>query len=328
MKRGRRSANAILLIASLEQFVRNRDLLSVSDLTAAELARVLDVAMALKDAGRRPLLSGRTLALVFEKPSLRTRVSFDVAMTHLGGHCVYLSPPEVGLGERETPADVARVLSRYVDAIAARTFTQATVRELAEHADVPVINALSDEEHPCQALADLLTIREKKGVLRDITVGYVGDGNNVAASLALAGGLAGMHIRIASPLGYEVPAEIRVRAESAAAASGGSIEQLQEPAGAVDGADVVYTDVWASMGQETEASARREAFAGYTVDAKLMSRAKREAIFLHDLPAHRGEEVTADVIDGPQSAVFDQAENRMHAQKAVLALLLSAEELP
>ena len=308
--------------------MRNRDLLSVSDLTAAELTRILDVAMALKDAGRRPLLSGRTLALVFEKPSLRTRVSFDVAMTHLGGHCVYLSPPEVGLGERETPSDVARVLSRYVDAIAARTFTQATVRELAEHATVPVINALSDEEHPCQALADLLTIREKKGGLRDITVAYIGDGNNVAASLALAGGLSGMHIRIASPEGYEVPAEIRARAEASAAASGGSITQLHEPGEAVEGADVVYTDVWASMGQEMEASARKEAFTGYTVDAKLMSLARPDAIFLHDLPAHRGEEVTAEVIDGPQSAVFDQAENRMHAQKAVLALVLSDEELP
>jgi ornithine carbamoyltransferase len=308
--------------------LRNRDLLSVSDLTAAELERILDVAMALKDAGRRPLLAGRTLALVFEKPSLRTRVSFDVAMTHLGGHCVYLSPPEVGLGQRETPADVARVLSRYVDAIAARTFTQATVRELAEHADVPVINALSDEEHPCQALADLLTVREKKGGLRDITVGYVGDGNNVAASLALAGAMAGMRIRIASPEGYEVPAEVLARAQASATAHGASVEQLRDPAEAVSGADIVYTDVWASMGQEHESAARRESFTGYTVDAKLMSLAKPDAVFMHDLPAHRGEEVTAEVIDGPQSVVFDQAENRMHAQKAVLALLLSGEELP
>lgn len=308
--------------------MRNRDLLSISDLTAAELARILDVAMALKDAGRRPLLAGRTLALVFEKPSLRTRVSFDVAMTHLGGHCVYLSPPEVGLGERETPADVARVLSRYVDAIAARTFTQATVRELAEHANIPVINALSDEEHPCQALADLLTVREQKGGLRDITLGYVGDGNNVAASLALAGGLAGMHIRVASPAGYEVPSGVRAQAEASAAASGGSFTQVSAPAEAVAGADVVYTDVWASMGQEKEASARKEAFAGYTVDAKMMSLARPDAIFMHDLPAHRGEEVAAEVIDGPQSVVFDQAENRLHAQKAVLALVLSGEELP
>ena len=308
--------------------MRNRDLLSISDLSAAELTRILDVASALKDAGRRPLLAGRTLALVFEKPSLRTRVSFDVAMTHLGGHCVYLSPPEVGLGTRETPADVARVLSRYADAIAARTFTQATVAELAEHASIPVINALSEEEHPCQALADLLTVREKKGTLRDITVAFIGDGNNVAASLALGGGLSGMHIRVASPEGYEVTSEVRSRAESSAATNGGSFAQLRAPEEAVEGADVVYTDVWASMGQEAEASARKEAFAGYTVDASLMSLARKDAIFMHDLPAHRGEEVAAEVIDGPQSVVFDQAENRMHAQKAVLALLLSDEELP
>jgi ornithine carbamoyltransferase len=308
--------------------VRNRDLLSISDLSADELLRVLDVASALKDAGRRPLLAGRTLALVFEKPSLRTRVSFDVAMTHLGGHCVYLSPPEVGLGQRETPADVARVLSRYADAIAARTFRQATVQELADNATVPVINALSDEEHPCQALADLLTIREKKGALRDITLAFIGDGNNVAASLALGGGLSGMHVRVASPEGYAVTPDVRARAEASAVSSGGSFSQLRAPEEAAEGADVVYTDVWASMGQEGEASARKEAFAGYSVDARLMSLAKSDAIFMHDLPAHRGEEVAAEVIDGPQSVVFDQAENRMHAQKAVLALLLSDEELP
>lgn len=307
--------------------MRGRDLLSISDLSDSELTRILDVASALKDAGRRPLLAGQTLALVFEKPSLRTRVSFDVAMSHLGGHCVYLSPPEVGLGERETPADVARVLSRYVDAIAARTYTQATVHELAEHATVPVINALSEEEHPCQALADLLTVREKKGNLRDITVAFIGDGNNVAASLATAGGLSGMHVRVASPEGYEVTPDVQSRARASAEAHGGSFAQLHVPAEAVEGADVVYTDVWASMGQESEASARKEAFAGYTVDAKLMSLAKANAIFMHDLPAHRGEEVTAEVIDGPQSVVFDQAENRMHAQKAVLALLLSDEDL-
>jgi ornithine carbamoyltransferase len=303
--------------------VRGRDLLSIADLTPAELTRVLDTAMGLKEAGRRPILSGKTLALVFEKPSLRTRVSFDVAMTHLGGHCIYLSPPEVGLGERETPADVARVLSRYVDAIAARTFSQATVGELAEYADVPVINALSDEEHPCQALADLLTIREKKGSLAGVTLAYIGDGNNVANSLALAGALAGLRVRFASPAGYEVPATVRARAE----ALGGDITQLSDPVTAATGANVVYTDVWASMGQEHESAARREAFAGYCVDEELMRVARPDAIFMHDLPAHRGDEVTAEVIDGPQSVVFDQAENRMHAQKAVLALLL-AEDMP
>jgi ornithine carbamoyltransferase len=307
--------------------VRGRDLLSISELTPSEFARFLDTAMALKDAGRRPILSGKTLALVFEKPSLRTRVSFDVAMTHLGGHCIYISPPEVGLGQRETPADVARVLSRYVDAIAARTFAQATVQELADHAAVPVINALSDEEHPCQALADLLTVREKKGALRGITLAYVGDGNNVANSLAFAGAMTGMHMRFASPASYEVPERVRAQAKALAAESGGSIAQLSDPVEAAAGADVVYTDVWASMGQEHESSARRESFIGYTVDERLMSLAKPDAIFMHDLPAHRGEEVTAGVIDGRQSVVFDQAENRVHAQKAVLALLL-AEDVP
>jgi ornithine carbamoyltransferase len=311
----------------LEASVRGRDLISIADLTATELEHILQTALALKDAGRRPILAGMTLALVFEKPSLRTRVSFDVAMRDLGGDCLYLSPPEVGLGERETPADVARVLERYVDAIAARTFTMETVQELADNASIPVINALSEAEHPCQALADLLTIREKKGTLQGTTVAYVSDGNNVACSLALAGGLAGMHVRLASPEGYGTPKEVLTQAQVFAEKSGGSIEQMTKPEEAVEGSDVVYTDVWASMGQEAEAAARREAFAGYTVDASLMSRARPDAIFMHDLPAHRGEEVTDEVMDGPQSVVFDQAENRLHAQKALLAVLLSDEEV-
>jgi ornithine carbamoyltransferase len=220
------------------------------------------------------------------------------------------------------------VLSRYTDAIAARTFSQTTVRELAEYADVPVINALSDEEHPCQALADLLTVREKKGRLRGVELAFVGDGNNVANSLALAGAMSGMHLRFASPEGYEMPEEVRSRAETLAAEHGGSFRQVTDPAEAVEDSDVVYTDVWASMGQEHEAAVRREAFSGYEVDAPMMALAKPDAVFMHDLPAHRGEEVAAEVIDGPQSVVFDQAENRMHAQKAVLALLLSDEDLP
>lgn len=305
--------------------MRGRDLISIADLSASDLERLLQTALTLKDAGRRPLLKGKTLALVFEKPSLRTRVSFDVAMRHLGGDAIYLSPPEVGLGDRETPADVARVLSRYVDCIAARTFRTETVRELAEYADVPVINALSDGEHPCQALADLLTVREKKGTLRGVTVAFIGDGNNVANSLSLAGGLAGMHMRVASPEGYEMTTDVRDCAQAFAAESGGSVTQLRAPEEAAEDADVVYTDVWASMGQEGEAGVRREAFTGYAVDADLMSKAKPDAIFMHDLPAHRGEEVAADVIDGPQSVVFDQAENRLHAQKALLALLLAEE---
>jgi len=314
--------------------VRGRNLISVADFSAPELDHVLETALALKEeegrgkreGGRRPLLAGKTLALVFEKPSLRTRVSFDVAMRHLGGDCIYLSPPEVGLGQRETPADVARVLSRYVDGIAARTFQTETVLELARYASVPVINALSDSEHPCQALADLLTIREKKGGLRGVTVAFIGDGNNVANSLCLAAALSGMHFRIASPAGYELADPVLRKAEVLAAGTGASVELASAPAEAVAGADVVYTDVWASMGQEHEAGVRKEDFSGYTVDSALMSRARRDAIFMHDLPAHRGEEVTDEVIDGPQSVVFDQAENRMHAQKAVLALLLAEED--
>jgi ornithine carbamoyltransferase len=306
--------------------VRGRNLLSISDLTALELDQVLTTAMAQKDRRPEALLAGMTLALVFEKPSLRTRVSFHVAMKHLGGDCIYLSPPEVGLGDRETPADVARVLSRYVDCIAARTFEQKTVSELARHAGVPVINALSDDEHPCQALADLLTMREKKGRLEGLQVAFIGDGNNVANSLALGAGLTGMHLRVASPEGYEVHGSVVTEASRLASHSGGSIEQVNRPEDAVRGADVVYTDVWASMGQEREAAARREDFAGFTVDGAMLARASSDAIFMHDLPAHRGEEVTNEVMDGPQSVVFDQAENRLHAQKALLSLILGRGE--
>jgi len=306
--------------------LRGRDLLSITDFSPGEIDRLLSTALALKDAGQQSTLAGKTLALVFEKPSLRTRVSFHVAMKHLGGDCIYLSPPEVGLGQRESPADVARVLSRYVDCIAARTFSQATVTELEEYSRVPVINALSDHEHPCQALADLLTVREKKGGLAGVTLAFIGDGNNVANSLSMAAGMSGMHFRIASPAGYEIADGIAEKAGQFAAESGGSFRQVTDPAEAADGADVVYTDVWASMGQEREAAVRKEDFSGYTVDARLMGRARRDAIFMHDLPAHRGEEVTDEVIDGPQSAAWDQAENRMHAQKALLALVLGGDE--
>jgi ornithine carbamoyltransferase len=217
---------------------------------------------------------------------------------------------------------VARVLSRYVDCIAARTFDHSTVEELARHSEAPVINALSDGEHPCQALADLLTVRERKGGLRGLTLAYVGDGNNVARSLCLGAAMSGMEFRMASPEGYELPEGVVGQAEALARASGGSVTLGREPSAALAGADVVYTDVWASMGQEGEAAARRESFAGYTVDEGLMASAKANAIFMHDLPAHRGEEVAAGVIEGAQSVVFEQAENRMHAQKALLALVL------
>jgi len=308
--------------------VRGRDVLSIADLTAEEVERILNVGLSLKrDGGGNDLLRGKTLALIFEKPSLRTRVSFDVAMQELGGHAVYLSQAEVGLGQREPVADIARVLSRYVDVIAARTYAHQTLLDLARHASVPVINALSDEEHPCQAMADILTVLERFGTLRGVRLAFVGDGFNVATSLAEAAALAGMSFAMASPAGYSLPdATVRLLRE-AAARNGGQIDLYESPADAVRGADVVYTDVWASMGQEDSYAQRKEAFTGYAVTAQLMALAKPTAIFMHDLPAHRGEEVMADVLEGPQSVVFDQAENRLHAQKAILALTTSDQQL-
>jgi ornithine carbamoyltransferase len=245
-----------LLSKGKVQELRGRDLISIGDLSADEVLAVMEMAVRLKNGESAAVLGGKTLALVFEKPSLRTRVSFEVAMRQLGGQCLYLSPPEVGLGEREPAADVARVLSRYVDAIAARTFKHDTVAELVRYADVPVINALSDDEHPCQALADLLTIREKKGHWRGVSLAFVGDGNNVARSLMLGAAMLGMDFRIASPRGYGVAPDFAARAGATAAACGGSIAAVESPRDAVLGADVVYTDVWASMGQEREATQR------------------------------------------------------------------------
>ena len=302
--------------------MRGRDLLSIADLLPDELDLVISTALSMKRDGSPPLLEGKTIALLFEKPSLRTRVSFEVGMKQLGGSAIYLSQAEVGLGQREPVADVARVLSRYVSAIVARTYAQQTLGDLAIAADVPVVNALSDSEHPCQALADLLTIREKKGGLAGVRLAYIGDGNNVAASLALASGIAGASFVIASPAGYALPAEILETARRSARLSAGSIECVIGPEEAVRHADVVYTDVWTSMGQEASWLTRREAFQGYQVNAQLMALAKPDAIFMHDLPAHRGEETVGSVIDGPQSVVFDQAENRLHAQKALLAALM------
>ena len=274
------------------------------------------------------MLERKILAIIFEKPSLRTRVSFEVAMRQLGGETIYLSPAEVGLGERESVPDVARVLSGYVDAIVARTFSHQTLEILANHSRVPVINALSDLEHPCQALADLLTIYEKKGELRGLTLAYVGDGNNVAHSLLLAASLTGMNFRIASPAGYVVQESILNLAQEYARVTGAKIFCTDKPQTAVDEADIVYTDVWTSMGQEAEAQERHRAFSNYRVDSQLLSLAKEDAILMHPLPAHRGEEVTENILDSPQSVVFDQAENRMHAQKALLAQMLGGLEIP
>jgi ornithine carbamoyltransferase len=303
---------------------RARHFVSLADLDAVELRRLLDRAAELKArrAARDPHLRARTLAQIFEKPSLRTRLSFDVAMAELGGHCVYLSPQEVGLGRRESVADVARVVGRLVDGVVLRTYAHETIEEFARYSAVPVINGLSDLSHPCQGLADVFTIRERKGDLRGVTVAYVGDGNNVLHSLMLGVAKGGATLQIATPAGYEPAQRYRELTERAARESGGRVTLGSDPIAAVQGADVVYTDVWTSMGQEQEYERRRRAFAGYQVNAELLRHAKPDAIVMHDLPAHRGEEITDDVLDGPQSAVFDQAENRLHTQKAILCWLL------
>ena len=308
--------------------MKGKDLLSVSDLSGEDILSLIENAVDMKDEGWSFLLGDRVLALLFEKPSLRTRVSFEIAMRQLGGHVIYLSPDEVGLGKRESAPDVARVLSRYVDAIAARTFSHQTLETLAGYSSVPIINALSDLEHPCQALADLLTIYEKKKTLEGLTLAYVGDGNNVAHSLLLAASLTGVNIRIASPNAYRVQEKILRPAQGYAIDSGAEILCTEEPRRAVSGADVVYTDVWASMGQEAEADQRRQAFAAYQVNGELLSLAREDAILMHPLPAHHGEEVAENILDSPQSVVFDQAENRMHLQKALLAEMLGGLETP
>ena len=299
------------------------DLLSISDLNRKEIEYLMEQAWRMKREGSPPLLSGRTLALLFEKPSLRTRVSFEIAMYQLGGHGIYLSPEEVGLGKRESIADVARVLSRYVDAIAARTFSQDTLRTLASYSSVPVINALSDQEHPCQALSDLFTIYEKKGRLTGLTLAFIGDGNNVANSLLLSACLLGMNFHLASPPGYEVKEEVLNQGREFAALSGGQIRLTNNPDEAARDADVIYTDVWASMGQEAEVEKRRLAFSGYQVDNELLSLAKGDVLLMHPLPAHHGEEISPGLLDDPRSMVFNQAENRLHLQKALLVKLLS-----
>jgi ornithine carbamoyltransferase len=305
--------------------MKGRDLLSISDLSPEELDFLVQSALSMKRDGNRPVLDGKTVALVFEKPSLRTRVSFEVGMKQLGGSAIYLSQAEVGLGQRESVADIARVLSRYVAAIVSRTYEQQLLVDLAAAADVPVVNALTDQEHPCQALADLLTVREKKGRIAGIRIAFIGDGNNVAASLALGCGLAGAEFVIASPDGFSLPTHIVESGRAWARKTGGAIETVVAPEDAVRGADVVYTDVWTSMGQEAAWRERKEAFQGYQVNTKLMTLAKPEAIFMHDLPAHRGEEIDDEVIESAQSVVFDQAENRLHAQKALLAAIMGEE---
>ncbi len=306
-----------------------RHLIDLTELSPSELRQLLRIAAGLKaevKAGHlRPVLAGKSVALLFQKPSLRTRVSMDVGMAQLGGRAIYLSPDEVGLGTRESPADVARVLSRFVDGIVARTDGHRTVVELAAESTVPVINGLSDFAHPCQALADYLTIQEKLGGVAGVRIAYVGDGNNVANSLMIGGAMLGASIVLASPPGYQPAGAVVGRATSLAANTGGKIELTTSPADAVRGADVVYTDVWTSMGQEAEARVRWQAFQGYQVNSELVALARPRALVMHDLPAHRGEEITSEVLDGPRSVAFDQAENRLHGQKAALVLLLGQD---
>ena len=305
-----------------------KDLLSIADLTRKEIEQLIEQTWHIKKEGVPPLLSGRTLALLFEKPSLRTKVSFEIAIYQLGGYGIYLSPEEVGLGKRESSADVARVLSRYVDGIVARTFSQETLAILAGNSSAPVINALSDLEHPCQALSDLFTIYEKKGRLPGLTLAFIGDGNNVANSLLLSACLVGMNFLLASPSGYYVKEEVLNQGKEFAALSGSQIRLTNDPHEAARDADIVYTDVWTSMGQEAEGAKRRLAFSDYQVDNEILSSAKGDALFMHPLPAHRGEEISADLLDNPRSIVFDQAENRLHLQKALLVKLLSNPKVP
>jgi len=267
-------------------------------------------------------LIGKTIAIIFSKSSTRTRMGFEIGMQQLGGYASFLSHRDIQLGRGETLADTAKVMSRYVDGLVVRTFAHSEIEELAREATIPVINALTDDYHPCQAIADFTTILEKKGKLEGIKLAYIGDSNNVANSLIIAGAKLGVDINIASPDGYKPDTKLAARAEALNKTSGGKLMITSEPAEAADGADVIYTDVWASMGQEEESEKRKAAFSGFTVDDKLLAKGKPDCIVMHCLPAHRGEEISASVIDGPNSVVWDQAENKLHAQKAVLKMVL------
>ena len=304
-----------------------KDFLAIADYTQEEIQAILDQAVELKkewsEKGNPPLFKNKVLAMIFQKPSLRTRVSFDMAMRHLGGDALYLSPAEIGLGKRESIADVARVLSGYVDVIMARVFDHQHVLELAKWADIPVINGLSDYNHPCQAAADALTIQENLGNLKGLNVVYIGDGNNVSVSLMHICAKLGANFTIANPEGYGMDQEAVALGEKFAQESGSTIRQLTDPVEAVQGAQAIYTDTWVSMGQDEEAAKRKEVFPPYQVNQKLLEGADKDAIVLHCLPAHRGEEITDEVADGPHSRLFPQAHNRLHAQKSILVKLLT-----
>ncbi|NLO89909.1 MAG: ornithine carbamoyltransferase [Clostridia bacterium] len=313
-------------LVSAREF-RGRDFLSLYDYSPEEINFMLDFAERLKDEQKKGithhLLKGKTLGMIFKKSSTRTRVSFEVGMYQLGGFALFLSKDALQLARGETIEDTGKVFSRYLDGIMIRTFDQAEVEKLAEAADIPVINGLTDLFHPCQALTDIFTIREHKGKLKGIKLVYVGDGNNVANSLLMAGAKTGMNVVVCCPPGYEPHEEVLKKAVSAAELTGAEIQVLNDPATAMSGADVVYTDVWASMGQESEAQKRAEIFKPYQLNGELLKKAKDDCIVMHCLPAHRGEEITDEVIDGEQSVVFEQAENRLHVQKAVMALIMA-----
>ncbi|NLO76310.1 MAG: ornithine carbamoyltransferase [Clostridia bacterium] len=305
--------------------LKGRDYLTLADFKREEIWYLLELARDLKKKQKVGIphqqLKGKTLGMIFQKASTRTRVSFEAAMFHLGGLAMFLSKNDLQMGRGEPIEDTARVLARYVDGILIRTYSHQEVLDLAKYADVPVINGLTDDFHPTQALADLLTIWEKFDTLEGLKLAYVGDGNNMAHSLMLAGAIMGMEVTVACPEGYEPNPSVVVKAQSLAGQTA-KIQVVREPQVAVQGAQVLYTDVWASMGQEEEAEKRRKAFQGYQINGELLSQAEKEAIVLHCLPAHRGEEITAEVMEGPQSVVFDEAENRLHAHKAILAALL------
>jgi len=305
----------------------NKDFLSIRDFSPAEIQYLLTLGRQVKmhPAAYSGSLKRQTLAMIFEKPSLRTRVSFDVGIQQLGGFSLYLSPAEINLGKRESVYDVAKNLERMVQGVMIRTFSHEIVEQMARYARIPVINGLTDYSHPCQAMADFLTIWEAKQNLEGLKIAFIGDGNNVARSLAFAGAQLGAHVWVATPPGYELDADSVAWTQKLWSETGGTCTLTNDPHEAAVGADVIYTDVWASMGQENEAEKRRQIFLPYQVDAKLFRRAKHDAIFLHCLPAHRGDEVTNDVIDSPRSLVFQQAENRLHAQKAIMLELMKGE---
>jgi ornithine carbamoyltransferase len=303
-----------------------KDFLAVADYSSEEIMDMLNLAVSLKkehfDTGNKPLFKGKVLGMIFQKPSLRTRVSFDMAMRHMGGDALYLSPSEIGLGKRESIADVARVLSGYVSILMARVFEHDHVVQLAQWADIPVINGLSDYNHPCQAMSDALTILEKFGTLKGINVTYLGDGNNVAVSLMHICSKLGANFTIANPEGYGIKEEPIALARQIAEETGSKLEFLRDPFDSVKNAQVIYTDTWTSMGQEEEQAIREKLFPPYQVNAALVEKADKDVIVMHCLPAHRNHELTDEVADGPHSVIFQQAHNRLHAQKAIVAKLL------